>query len=114
MQEQRRYVRIPVSLQIAYELLPADSIKQNLTKNISQGGIRFFTHEFIPKGARLRIRISFPKTLFSFEALVKCVWITEMPYGEEFEVGVEFIDLPTEVADYLIRYINNFPNIDKQ
>jgi c-di-GMP-binding flagellar brake protein YcgR len=105
MQERRRYTRVPESLQIAYEILPAESIRQYLTKDISQGGIRFFTHEFIPKDTRLRIRISFPRTLFSFEALVKCMWVKEMPYGEEFEVGVEFIDLPPEIVEYLISYI---------
>ncbi len=105
MQERRRYTRVPESLQIAYEILPTESTKRYLTRDISQGGIRFFTHEFIPKDARLRIRISFPRTLFSFEALVKCMWVKEMPYGEEFEVGVEFVDLPPEIVDYLISYI---------
>jgi c-di-GMP-binding flagellar brake protein YcgR len=98
-------MRVPESLQLAYEIIPADEIKRYLTKDISQGGIRFLTHEFIPKGIRLRIKIIFPKTLFSFEALVQCMWVRQMPYGEEFEVGVEFIDLPMEVMDYLVNYI---------
>jgi len=59
-------------------------------------------HDFIPKGSRLKIRISFPRTLFSFEAMVECMWIRQLPYGDEFEVGVEFINLPSEVLDYLI------------
>ncbi|MFA4992940.1 MAG: PilZ domain-containing protein [Candidatus Omnitrophota bacterium] len=110
MQERRRYTRVPESLQIAYEIIPAEAIKEYLTKDISQGGIRFLTHEFIPKDSRLRIRIIFPKTLlFSFEALVKCMWIREVPYSEEFEVGVEFIDLPPEILDYLINYIKESP-----
>jgi len=33
------------------------------------------------------------------------MWIRELPYGEEFEVGVEFIDLPPEILEYLINYI---------
>jgi len=105
MLERRKYTRVPESLQISYEILPAEAIKEYLTKDISQGGIRFFTYEFIPKDSRLRIRITFPRTLFSFEALVKCMWVKEMPYGDEFEVGVEFIDLPPEIIEYLISYI---------
>jgi c-di-GMP-binding flagellar brake protein YcgR len=107
MQERRRYTRVPESLQIAYEIIPAEEIKEYLTKDISQGGIRFLTYEFIPKDSRLRIRIGFPKLLFSFEALVQCMWIREIPYSEEFEVGVEFIDLPPEILDYLINYIKD-------
>ena len=33
------------------------------------------------------------------------MWVKEMPYGDEFEVGVEFIDLPPEIIEYLISYI---------
>ena len=105
MQERRRFTRVPESLQIVYEVIPADEVKKYLTKDISQGGIRFLTHEFLPRGSRLRIKINFPKTLFSFEALVECMWIRQIPYSEEFEVGVEFVDLPSEVLDYLISYI---------
>ncbi len=106
-QERRRYVRVPESLQIIYEILPREVIKEHLTKDISQGGIRFLTHEFIPKDSRLRIRLTFLRALFSFEALVKCMWVREMPCGEEFEVGVEFIDLPSEILKYLINYIKD-------
>jgi len=114
MQERRRYTRVPESVQLSYEILPAESIKQYLTKDISQGGIRFFAREFIPKGSRLKIRISFPRTLFSFEALVQCMWIKEMPYSEEYEVGVEFVDLPPEILDYLITYIRVSLNMNRE
>ena len=114
MEERRRYTRIPESLQIAYELVPAETIREYLTKDISQGGIRFLTHEFIPKGSRLRVRITFPMTLFSFEALVKCMWVREMSYSGDFEVGVEFIDLPSEIMEYLISYIKSSLNIKKE
>jgi c-di-GMP-binding flagellar brake protein YcgR len=114
MQERRRYTRVPESLQVAYEIIPAETIKEYLTRDISQGGIRFLTHEFIPKDSRLRIRITFPTTLFSFEALVKCMWIRELSYGDDFEVGVEFIDLPSEILDYLVSYIRASFNIKKE
>jgi len=113
MQERRRYIRIPECLQIAYEIIPSEEIKEYSTKDISRGGVRFLTYEFIPKDSHLRVRITFPSTLFSFEALVKCIWVREMPYGDEFEVGVEFIDLPSEILDYLISYIKAYLNIKK-
>ncbi len=113
MQERRRYTRIPECLQIAYVILPAEAIKEYTTKDISQGGIRFLTYEFIPKDSCLKIRITFPKTLFSFEALVKCMWVRQIPYGEEFEVGVEFMDLPPEFMEYLVNYIKNYLQVKK-
>jgi c-di-GMP-binding flagellar brake protein YcgR len=114
MQERRRYTRIPECLQIAYVILPAESIKEYITKDISQGGIRFLTYECIPKGSCLKIRITFPKTLFSFEALVKCMWVREVAYSEEFEVVVEFVDLPPDFLEYLVNYIKNYLQVEKE
>ena len=111
IQERRRYVRVPENLRLIYEILPAEAIKGCFTRDISQGGVRFLTHEFIPKDSRLRIRFTFPKALFSFEALVKCMWVRQMQCSDEFEVGVEFVDLPLEILKYLISYIKDFIDI---
>jgi c-di-GMP-binding flagellar brake protein YcgR len=111
MQERRRYLRIPECLQIAYEIIPSEAIKEYSTRDISRGGVRFLTHELIPKDSHLKIRITFPNALFSFEALVKCIWVREMPYDGDFEMGIEFIDLPPRILDYLINYIKSSLNI---
>jgi len=110
MGERRRYIRIPENLQIFYEIIPSEKVKECATKNISQGGIKFITDEFIPKDSHLKIKVNFYKTLFSFEALVKCVWVREMNYSDEYEVGVDFIDIPPEAVSYLINYIETLLN----
>jgi len=109
--ERRRYTRIPESLQISYEVIPIKTINDHIIKDISQGGIRFVTNVFVPKDSKLKIRITFPRTLFSFEALAKCMWIREIPYSGEFEIGVEFLDIPTEIVGYLTDHIKKFLNI---
>ncbi|MFH1190812.1 MAG: PilZ domain-containing protein [Candidatus Omnitrophota bacterium] len=109
--ERRKYLRVPESLRVVYEILPGVEVKEYLTKDISQRGLRFLTHEFISKGSCLKIQISFPKTLFSFEALVRCVWVREMPFSDDFEVGVEFIDLPLDILKHLISYIQDFLDV---
>ena len=107
MSELRKYARIPEDSQIFYEIIPIPSGKarDGATKDISQGGIRFLTQEFIPKDSHLKIRLTLNKTLFSFEALVKFVWIRQLRYSEIYEVGVEFIDIPPKALEYLINYI---------
>lgn len=109
--ERREYVRVPESLQIIYETISGEKIEEHLTRDISQGGLRFSTRECIPRDSYLKIRLIFSKSLFSFEALAKCMWVREIPYGEEFEIGVEFIDLPPEILKYLIGYIEDIISI---
>lgn len=108
MAERRRYIRIPESLPIIYEVIPGQIRKEYVTKDISQSGMRFLTNEFIPKDSRLRIRIDFRETSFNFETWVKCAWIRIMPYSDRYEIGVEFVDMPAKAAEYLINFIKNY------
>ena len=105
MKNKRKFVRIPENAQIFYKIIPGDKVVECTTEDISEGGIKFIAQELIPHGSHLRIRINFNKTLFSFEALVRRVWVKEVPHGETYEIGVEFIDMPKDAAKYLKRYV---------
>lgn len=107
MTERRRYIRIPEDSQISYKVVTGIKSDNFLTRDLSQGGIRFFIHEFIAKGSILRIRLTLEKTSFSFEALVRIVWITEDIRNDRYEIGVEFVDIPAEATEYLIAYIKS-------
>jgi len=111
MLERRRYVRIPEHAQICYEVIPGEKMRESLTKNISRGGIRFLVRDFIPKDSRLKIRLDLHEIPFNFEAIVKVVWIKQIPHGGEYEVGVEFTDMPDKAAQHLLGYIRAFLNV---
>ncbi len=104
--ERRKFVRIPEHAEISYEIKPDSKTGSFLTRDISQGGIRFFVHEFIPEKTVLKIRLTLKKIFFSFEAFVKVMWITEDAFNDRYEIGVEFTDMPKPVAERLIAYIN--------
>ncbi|OGX16258.1 MAG: hypothetical protein A2166_03810 [Omnitrophica WOR_2 bacterium RBG_13_41_10] len=107
MQERRRFVRIPENLQISYEIMPSVKSGAFITKNISQGGIRFFVHDLIPKNSLLKIKLTIKNIPFSFDAMVKLIWIREEPQSERYEIGVEFVNLPKKSAKTLIAYIKD-------
>ena len=107
MQERRKFIRVPDNLQISYEIIPHPKVGDFFTRDISQGGIRFFVHEFIPKNSLLKIRLTLKKISFSFEAVVKLVWIREDARADRYELGVEFVNIPKKATDNLISYIKN-------
>jgi len=108
MLEKRRFIRIPDNSIISYQLLTTAKIEDYVTEDISQGGVKFFLHEFVPKGSLLKIKISFEKMHLSIESLVKVAWIREDTLGQRYEAGVEFVEMPQEAARYLVKYIKAF------
>lgn len=117
MEERRKFVRIPEQLEITYRILHDKNIKTFITKDISQVGIKFLSSDVIPKDSLLQIRLNFPKTHFSFEAIVKVKWIVKEAHSDRYDVGAEFVDLTMEATENLLNYISNYlkdTKIDKR
>ena len=110
MKERTKFVRILESLQITYR--PATQTKSSrfITKDISQKGIRFLVHDFLPLNSILRIKIKIKKSLFSFEALARVVWIKKESYSNRYEIGAKFSEIPKEALTHLIEYIKEMAN----
>jgi len=103
-EERRRFVRVPERLQISYEIVSCKKTGEYLTRDISQGGVRFLVHNFIPQGTCLKIRLTLDPCL-SCEALVKIAWIRENHFSEDYEIGVEFISMPRDAQERFIEYL---------
>ncbi len=107
MRERRKYLRIPDRAEISYRILPNPKTSMFFTKDISQGGIRFFVGAIVPQNSLMEIRLTFKEIPFSFKTVVKTKWIKEDAYGDRYEVGVEFVNISKEATGHLIRYIQN-------
>jgi len=107
MPERRRFVRIPEDSTISYKIMSDPKIEDFFTRNISQGGISFFVHKFIPKNTHLKIKLNLKRISFYFEAIVKLVWIRKVAYSERYEIGVEFESMPEKATELLMAYITN-------
>jgi len=109
MEERRKYIRIPENLEISYKVIPEDEgLRTFTTRDISQGGIRFLVRNFIPKGSRLKIRFALGKSSLVIEAVVHLVWIKESVHSNSYEVGVEFVDVPSKASELLSSCIREF------
>lgn len=105
MEERRKYIRIPDSSKISYKLIPASTQGDHLTKDISRGGIKFLAHQFVPKDSLLKLKLTLCKTAATFEAIAKVMWIRQVPHQSNYEVGVQFIDIPQKAVEHLLDYI---------
>jgi c-di-GMP-binding flagellar brake protein YcgR len=107
MEEHREYVRVQEKANISYFVIPFTESKRHITSDISQGGIRFFIHDFVPRGSHLKVRMDFSKSNVTIEATVRLVWIKKSLHDTVYEVGVNFIDISSKAADHLTEYISS-------
>jgi len=103
--EKRKYTRIPGSVQLSYRILADIKTNGSITKDISRGGMRLYVKDFLPKDSLLQLVISLKEMHFSFEALARVKWIKKKTNNDNFEIGVEFIEVAEEGLKQLSRYL---------
>lgn len=106
-EEKRRYRRFKAEVPLEYKRLKGspDLRKGSTTKNLSLGGARFITDEFMPYTARLVMDIMLPLPQRTISAVTKIAWIRKMPNGEKYEVGNQFLEMSKEDKDRLAVYL---------
>ncbi|MFH1397531.1 MAG: PilZ domain-containing protein [Candidatus Omnitrophota bacterium] len=93
--DKRKFPRIARDDIVSYRSLsqpgkPAQAIN-NISMDLSSGGIRFISYEFFPLGDRLRLEIRLKEELIELTGRV--VRVKEMYNDETFEVSLEFTSI---------------------
>ncbi len=103
MRERRRHSRNTLRLPVQYKRLKllADTSKGALTRDISEGGIRFIGNEFITLSNRLVLTIMLPAPYRSIKAISKVAWIKKVPMGDQYEIGNQFLNLSEDDKKHL-------------
>ncbi|MDD4294045.1 MAG: PilZ domain-containing protein [Candidatus Omnitrophica bacterium] len=106
MNERRRYIRIPDDSEIVYQIVTYPKQFSFMTRDISLGGARIYTHEFIPKNSLLKLNLKIKKMTFAITILSQVQWIKKDPTGiNRYDVGLKFVDAPKDKILYLEEYI---------
>ncbi len=86
---------------------PATGISYNLTKDISALGAKLRCNCFLPKGALLKIELTLSESPRMIRVLGKVQWVRSLYADEQFEVGVVFVDTPSESINVLKEHIDD-------
>jgi len=104
--EKRRHQRIDVKVPLQYKELGGEKIsKGTLSKNVSEGGIKFHTDKFISLACRLVVEMSIPSSTKPIRAISKVAWIKKLPVGDTYEVGNQFLDMTKEDKSIMSDYV---------
>lgn len=85
------------------DLAPASGPSETVVEDISEGGIRFRSGNFIPVHNRLLFRIQIPRQK-CIEALAQPAWIREVPHVSQYDIGAKFLSLSEEDREIIRQY----------
>ncbi len=109
--DRRRDQRVEKENQISFSISPEEisppyrKLAYCLTRNISRNGAMIYTDTFLPVGSLLTLELSLGKPYDVITMVGEVRWIKSLPGDEEFEAGLEFIDIPPGGAVTLIAYL---------
>jgi len=105
--ERRRFQRVDSNLPVRYKNIKTATVPMgSLTKDISEGGIRFKTNEFISLACRLVVEITLPTVQRPIKAISKVAWIRKLSSGDQYELGNQFLEISKEDKSLVIDYVN--------
>jgi c-di-GMP-binding flagellar brake protein YcgR len=109
MIERRRHPRAESNLPLKYKNLRSIGESQigSLTRDISEGGVRFKTSEFISLACRLVLEISLPMMPKPVKAISKVAWIRKVPTGDYYEIGNQFLEITKEDKSRITEFVNS-------
>ncbi|MFQ5952586.1 MAG: PilZ domain-containing protein [Candidatus Omnitrophota bacterium] len=108
--ERRKHERVKTHIPVRYRKLrdgagvAGDS---SISKNLSQGGIRFRTAEFISMACRLILELDIPMFVKPVKAISKVAWIKKADSGNDYEVGNQFLEMSKKDKELISEYVNS-------
>ena len=111
VKEKRSCPRINARLPLQFKDIqrPIEVYAGSLTKDISEGGVRFTSSEFLSIFTRLLLEVSVPSFSRPIKAISKVAWIQKMPRSTQYDVGLQFMDMTEEDKKHLSSFIAKSP-----
>ena len=106
--EKRRAPRVPTDFSLKYKELQgnAEDFRGTVSKNISEGGVRFRSDRFISLACRLIVELNLPALAKPVRAVSKIAWIKKLPVGDDYEVGNKFLEISREDKGHIKKYVD--------
>ncbi len=108
MDEKRIYPRIGVSFPVECKALPARNYFYTVSKDLSLGGARILSNEFMAKDDLLKLNINFIDKVLSLKA--KVIWCNRDRASERYSTGLEFVEMADKPKEELFGFLNKIFN----
>jgi len=105
--DKRRFERVLTSFPLKYRDLrkAEEAPRGTVTKNVSEGGVRFRSDRFISLACRLVVELNIPSIDKPIKAVSKIAWIKKLPVGDDYEVGNQFLEISRIDRDIIRNFV---------
>ena len=104
MEERRKYPRLDVSFPVECNVLTQKIYFYTISKDLSLGGIKILSNEFIPKDHFMKLRINLIDEIVSLKARV--AWCNQKRISERYLIGLEFIEMNERIQRDVFKFLN--------
>ncbi len=108
MDDKRKFPRIGVSFPVECKALPARSYFYTVSKDLSLGGMKIVSNNFLPKDDTLKVNINLIDSILNLKAKVS--WCNKERLSERYSTGLEFIETPENSKEKLFQFLNRIFN----
>ena len=105
--ERRKFARISSTMPLQYKKLKelSEGTIGAITHDVSEGGAKFIANEFLPLATRLVVELFLPAQPRPIKAISKVAWIRKVPWGDQYEIGNQFLDLGRDDKGQLSEFV---------
>lgn len=108
--DNRKYQRVMTHIPVRFRKLrggPEMIGESSVTKNLSEGGVRFRTGEFISMACRLILELDIPMFTKPVKAISKVAWIKKAEAGKDYEIGNQFLEITRRDKELISQYVDS-------
>ena len=108
--EKRKFPRITTHIPVKYRKLGESSERKSastITRNLSEGGVRFRAPEFVSRACRLILELDMPMFTKPVKAISKVAWIRKTVSGDDYDIGSRFLEISKADRELVSAYVNS-------
>jgi PilZ domain. len=90
--EGRRFTRVPFKRAVRFSTPNSERSDSHIAQDLSQGGLRMLSSEFIPVHSLVSIQIQLKDREKVMDVQGRVVWVRYNPMTETYQMGLEFAD----------------------
>ena len=105
MEEKRKFERVRISFPVRCEGLQSHKPFYTVFKDISEGGLKLISEEFLAVNKFVKFEINLINNLVRGKG--KIVWCNPQAYTDRYWVGLEFTEIGTGAQKTLSDFLSN-------